>query len=60
MPVTRTLRILEMAAERGLLDLPTIITRLQAIGFYTPADVVEEMLARDAERKRQQSSTYGQ
>jgi predicted nucleic acid-binding protein len=59
-PVTRTLRILEMAAERGLLDLPTIVTRLQAAGFYTPADVVEEMLARDAERKRQQSRTHGQ
>ena len=59
-PVTRTLRILEIAAERGLLDLPTIVIRLQAAGFYTPADVVEEMLARDAERKRQQSSTHGQ
>jgi predicted nucleic acid-binding protein len=60
MPVTRTLRILEMVAERGLLELPTIVTRIQAAGFYTPADVVEEMLARDAERKRQQSSTHGQ
>ena len=59
-PVTRTLRILEMAAERGLLDLPTLMTRLQAAGFYTPADVVEDMLARNAERKRQQSSTHGQ
>jgi predicted nucleic acid-binding protein len=59
-PVTRTLRILEMAAERGLLELPTIVTRLQAVGFYTPADIVEEMLARDAERKRQQSSTHAQ
>ena len=59
-PVTRTLRILEMAAERGLLDLPTIVTRLQAAGFYTPTDVVEEMLARDVARKRQQSSPQGQ
>jgi predicted nucleic acid-binding protein len=54
-PVTRTLRVLEMAAERGLLDFPTIVTRLRTAGFYTPEDVVEEMLARDAERKRQQS-----
>ena len=54
-PVTRTLRVLEMAAERGLLDLPTIVTRLRAAGFYTPEDVIEEMLARDAERKRQLS-----
>ena len=41
-PVTRTLRVLEMAAERGLLDFPTIMTRLRAAGFYTPEDVVEE------------------
>lgn len=50
-PVTRTLRILEIAAERGLLDLPTIITRLRSAGFYMPEDVVEEMLARDTTRK---------
>jgi predicted nucleic acid-binding protein len=56
LPVTRTLRVLEMAAERGLLDFPTIVARLRAAGFYTPEDVVEEMLARDAERKRQQST----
>ena len=59
-PVTRTLRVLEMAAERGLLDFPTIVTRLRAAGFYTPEDVVEEMLARDAERKRQQSENQEQ
>ena len=57
LPVTRTLRVLEMAAERGLLDFPTIVTRLRAAGFYTPEDVVEEMLARDAERKRRQSES---
>ena len=50
-PVTRTLRVLEMAAERGLLDFPTIVTRLREAGFYMPEDVVAEMLARDAARK---------
>lgn len=59
-PVTRTLRVLEMAAERGLLDFPTIVTRLRAAEFYTPEDVVEEMLARDAERKRQESESQEQ
>ena len=59
-PVTRTLRLLEMATERGLVDLPTIVTRLQAAEFYMPADVVEEMLTHDAERKRQQSSSHSQ
>ena len=49
--VTRTLRVLEMAAERGLLDLPSIMTQLRAAGFYMPEDVVDELLARDATRK---------
>jgi len=51
MAVTRTLRVLEIAAEQGLLDFPTIIARLRAAGFYMPEDVVDEMLARDAARK---------
>jgi len=49
--VTRTLRVLEIAAERGLLDLPTIMAQLRTAGFYMPEDVVDEMLARDATRK---------
>ena len=54
-PVIRSLRVLEMAAEQGLLDFSTTVTSLRAAGFYTPEDVVAEMLSRDAERKRQQS-----
>ena len=50
-PVVRTLRLLEIGAERRLLDFPTTIARLRAAGFYLPADVVDEMLARDAARK---------
>ena len=49
--VTRTLRVLEIAAERELLDFPTVIARLRVAGFYMPEDVVDEMLARDATRK---------
>ena len=49
--VTRTLRVFEIAAERGLLDLPTIVAQLRTAGFYMPEDVVDEMLARDAARK---------
>ena len=51
MAVTRTLRVLEIAAEQDLLDFPTIVARLRAAGFYMPEDVVDEMLARDAARK---------
>jgi predicted nucleic acid-binding protein len=46
--VIRTLALLERAALRGLLDLPTAITRLQATTFYAPADVIHAMLARYA------------
>jgi len=49
--VTRTLRVLEIAAEQHLLDFPTIVARLRAAGFYMPEDVVDEMLARDTARK---------
>jgi len=51
--VTGTLGILERAAERGLLDLPAILARLQATDFCLPATLVRDLLARDAGRKRQ-------
>ena len=50
-PVIRTLRLLEMAAEQGLIDLPTVLARLAATTFYAPDDVMVEMLTRDAIRK---------
>jgi predicted nucleic acid-binding protein len=53
-PVIRTLRVLEMAAEQGLVDFATMVARLRAAGFYMPEEVVDEMLARDAARKAAQ------
>jgi predicted nucleic acid-binding protein len=47
-----TLRVLELAAERSLVDLPAVLTQLQAARFYMTADIVQELLARDAARKR--------
>jgi predicted nucleic acid-binding protein len=49
--VMGTLRVLELAAEHGLLDLPAAIAALQATSFYVPAFVIQEMLARDAARR---------
>ena len=49
--VTGLLGVLERAAQRGLLDLPSILTRLRTTNFYAPADLVRDMLARDADRK---------
>ena len=51
MPVVRTLRLLATAATQDLLDLPTVLRRLDATTFYMPRDVVAVMLAQDAARK---------
>jgi predicted nucleic acid-binding protein len=50
-PVIRTLRVLEMAAEQGLIDLPAALTRLAATTFYAPNEVMVELRIRDALRK---------
>lgn len=51
--VVGTLGVLEEAAIRGLLDLPRALARLQATTFYASPALFEELLARDAARKRQ-------
>ena len=48
-----TLRVLELAAERGLVDLPSVLSQLQAARFYVTQEMVQELLARDSRRKRQ-------
>ena len=50
-PLIRTLRVLEMAAEQGLIDLSAALTRLAATTFYTPNEVMVELRIRDALRK---------
>ena len=47
-----TLRVFELAAERGLVDLPTVLTQLRDARFYMTSEMMQEMLARDAARKR--------
>jgi predicted nucleic acid-binding protein len=47
-----TLRVFELAAERGLIDLPAVLTQLRAARFYLTSDMIQELLARDAARKR--------
>jgi predicted nucleic acid-binding protein len=48
-----TLRILELAAQRGLLDLPTALAHLAAIIFYMDDALVQDLLARHAAHRRQ-------
>jgi len=52
MAVIGTLGVLERAAERGLLDLPPALARLQATNFFVDDALIQEALARDATRKR--------
>ena len=50
--VTGTLGVLERAAERGLIDLPSTLTRLLTTSFRVRNELVQAALARDAARKR--------
>jgi predicted nucleic acid-binding protein len=49
--VTGVLGVLERAAQRELLDLPSTLTRLLATNFYAPTNLIRDMFARDADRK---------
>jgi len=49
--VTGTIGILETAAIRGLIDLPSVLVRLQTTTFYASQSLYDEVLARDAARK---------
>jgi predicted nucleic acid-binding protein len=46
--VTGTLGVLERAAERGWLDLPAVLARLQTTNCYLPMTLVRDLLARAA------------
>jgi predicted nucleic acid-binding protein len=50
--VTGTLGVLERAAERGLLDLPSTLARLLTTSFRVRDELIQGMLTRDAARKR--------
>lgn len=50
--VAGTLNVLEAAAERDLLDLPTAIASLRQTNFHIAEDLLARALATDAARKR--------
>jgi hypothetical protein len=52
-----TLRVMEYAAEQGLLDLPAALAPLQNANFYMSADLIQELLARDSARKSEGAQT---
>ncbi|MGH9899763.1 MAG: DUF3368 domain-containing protein, partial [Pyrinomonadaceae bacterium] len=49
--VTGTLGVLATASRRGLVDLPTAITRLQQTTFRAPMALIQSLLDQDRERK---------
>lgn len=53
--VVGTLGILDEAAERGWLDLPDAIARLQQTSFRASAELIHSLLEQDAKRKQRQS-----
>ena len=52
-----TIGVLEQAAVQGLVDLPEVLARLLTTNFRILHSIVNEILARDAERKRQQKAS---
>jgi hypothetical protein len=52
-----TVGVLEQAAIRGLVGLPEVLTRLVTTNFRILPSIITEVLARDAERTRQQGAS---
>jgi predicted nucleic acid-binding protein len=52
--VIGTLAVLDLAALRGLVDLPTMFDRLSQTTFRSPLQLMARMLEQDAGRKRHQ------
>jgi predicted nucleic acid-binding protein len=51
--VTGTIGVMEAAAARNLLDLPTALDRLRRTNFHFEEGLLQAALTRDQERKRQ-------
>ena len=48
-----TVGVLEQAAAQGLVDLPDVLARLLTTNFRILRVIIDDAIARDAERKRQ-------
>jgi len=55
--VIGTVRVLDDAAEAGLVDLPTTLQRLQAFGFYLDAKLLQFLLDRNSARERRKTES---
>ncbi|MCI0747811.1 MAG: hypothetical protein L0Y58_20580 [Verrucomicrobia subdivision 3 bacterium] len=52
-PTIFTVAILELAAEKGLIDLPTTIARLRQTSFFISQQTLDAALERDKQRRQQ-------
>ncbi|HVH69919.1 MAG TPA: DUF3368 domain-containing protein [Candidatus Dormibacteraeota bacterium] len=55
--VIGTVRVLDDAAEAGLVDLPAALSRLQAVGFYLDTKLLQFLLDRDSLRERRKTKS---
>jgi predicted nucleic acid-binding protein len=55
--VIGTLRVLDDAAEADLVDLPSVLQRLQAFGFYLDGKLLQFLLDRDSARWRRRTES---
>jgi predicted nucleic acid-binding protein len=56
----RTVGLFEYAGQQGLLDVPEAIARLRRTNFRIRPEVLDAVLARDAECRRQQNARENQ
>jgi hypothetical protein len=52
----RTVGLLEYVGQQWLLDMPEAIARLRRTNFRIRPEVLDEVLAHDAERRRPQNT----
>ena len=57
MTVAGTIGVLDLAAEKRLVDLPQCVKRLLATNFRVRREIVEEVLRRDEMRRDGNSET---
>ena len=50
-PTIFTIAILELAAEKGLTDLPTVIAKLKQTSFFISQEILDAALERDRDRR---------
>lgn len=55
LPIMGTLRVLDEAASRGLINLTEVLPRFEQTTFFLSPDLVQWLLDRDAQRKKKSS-----